>query len=332
MKWGILGTSFISGVLADAIKKNSHSELYAVAGRTERTLNEFADTYKPSTTYSSYDALIADEQVDVVYIALPNHLHHNYVVKAAEAGKAILCEKSLSVDMEKTEQALHAVERNDVFFAEGLMYLCHPLVEQILNRVKSGEIGEIKMINASYVAAISQFVNPSSKGALYNLGCYPISLTHLLLQACYGDELFSDYELAAFGRKGEDGNICESTAIFRFPNKVTVQVHTAEDYGLKHDFKVLGSKGCITLSSNPWLPAAEKNQLLVERYEQDEQYKQQKHEVTVESQGDGFDYQVKKVCEAIQRGAKSLERPSATPKDSHQIMKLLTDWERASAL
>ena len=142
MKWGILGTSFISGVMADAIKGDEQSELYAVAGRTETTLNAFAEQYHPTTTFNSYDALIEDESVDIIYIALPNHVHHEYVIKAAEKGKAILCEKSLSIDMEKTEQALQAVKQAGVFFAEGLMYLNHPLIASLHKELTSGEIGE----------------------------------------------------------------------------------------------------------------------------------------------------------------------------------------------
>ncbi len=130
MKWGILGTSFISGVMAEAIQGDDKSELYAVAGRSEQNLKTFAEQYGIENTFNDYDALIADEQVDIIYIALPNHLHHDFIVKAAEQGKAILCEKSLSVDMEKTELALKAVETHKVFFAEGLMYLHHPLITQ----------------------------------------------------------------------------------------------------------------------------------------------------------------------------------------------------------
>lgn len=94
MKWGILGTSFISGVMADAIKGDAQSELYAVAGRTEKTLNEFAEQYQPTRTFNSYEALIEDESVDIIYIALPNQVHHEYVIKAAQKAKRS-CVKSL---------------------------------------------------------------------------------------------------------------------------------------------------------------------------------------------------------------------------------------------
>lgn len=322
MKWAIIGTSFISGVMAEAIRKDDKSTLYAVAGRTPTTLEEFAKAHKPTVIYNDYDALMLDPEVDIVYIALPNHLHHEFVIKAARAGKAILCEKSLSVDMEKTDQALDAVKEHQVFFAEGLMYQCHPYTAKVLELLASGVIGEIKVIQASYVAAIAQFVNPSSKGALYNLGCYPMSLAYLTaLQSLSRDQLL-DYQLSAVGRKGEDGNICESSATLRFADKINLQIHTAEDYGLKHGFSVLGTIGCITLDSNPWLPS-ERNTLTLEQYETSSKT------ITIDADGDAFYYQVRAIREAVENGYNSLRLPKPTPVLSRDVMQLLTDWEAA---
>ncbi|WP_375749174.1 Gfo/Idh/MocA family protein [Vibrio sp. HN007] len=323
MKWAIIGTSFISDVMAEAIKGDEQSKIYAVSGRSETRLKEFAERHNIAKTFTDYQAMIEDPEVDIVYIALPNHLHHKYIQKAAKAGKAILCEKSLSVDMEKTHQALASVTENNVFFAEGLMYMCHPLIQKALEVLKSGEIGEIKSIQASYIAAISEFVNPDSKGALYNLGCYPMSLAYLILSQTLYDQEVMDFQISGFGRKGKDGNICESSATFRFADKINLQIHTAEDYGLKHGFTVLGSKGSLTFSSNPWLPAA-KNQLEVEIYETE------KKVIEVDADGDAFLYQVRAIREAVQQGAKELEFPKATHKASKEIMQLLTSWEEAS--
>ncbi|MGF1760890.1 Gfo/Idh/MocA family oxidoreductase [Photobacterium sagamiensis] len=324
MNWGILGTSFISGVMADAIVEEGNTRLYSVAGRSEVPLTAFAEKYSIEKTYTDFDALINDDNVDIVYIALPNHLHHDFVVKAANAGKAILCEKSLSIDMEKTDEALEAVAKNNVFFAEGLMYLTHPFASTICEIIREGAIGDIRAINGQYCASIAQFVNPDSKGALYNLGCYPASLMHLVMQQAFGDSVFDNYHIAASGRVGEDGNICESAATIQFTNGISCQLHTAEDYGLHAGFTVLGSKGSLELVSNPWLPEGEKNQLVITEYEQ------QSETVTVPADGNGFLYQVRLIRNALEQGQNFLQRPAATPKDSRQIMKILTDWEAAS--
>ncbi|PMJ97597.1 Gfo/Idh/MocA family oxidoreductase [Vibrio sp. 10N.261.55.A7] len=320
MKWGIVGTSFISGVMAEAIKADEQSELYAVAGRSKTNLNAFAEQYSIEHVYLDYDALLNDDAVDIIYIALPNHLHHDYIIRAAKKGKAILCEKSLSIDMEKTELALQAVKQHQVFFAEGLMYLHHPLITALMAVLESGEIGELRSIHTSYIASIAQFVNPASKGALYNLGCYPISLVYLVAKTMLGEQAFENRSLQAIGRRGEDNNVCESSLLMSFGEQCSASVHTAEDHGLKHQFTILGSKGCITMESNPWLPTQE-NSFSVELYETS------KRKVSVDAEGDAFFYQARQVRKAVEAGQKQLVSPCASWQDSYNIMQLLTEWE-----
>jgi len=203
------------------------------------------------------------------------------------------------------------------------MYLCHPLIEHALEVLRAGTIGDIKHVQASYVADIAQFVNPSSKGALYNLGCYPMSLTYLVLAQFLTPQELMNFEVSAFGTRGEDGNICESSASFCFSGKVNAQLHSAETYGLKHGFTVLGSKGSLTFKTNPWLPN-EQNALDVEIYESS-------HEsINVQADGDAFFYQVRAVRQAFERGETSLASPRATHQLSEGVMKLLTEWERVT--
>lgn len=323
LKWGILGTSFISHVMADAVLTEGNMLLYSVAGRSPEPLNAFADKYQIEHIHTDFAALISDPQVDIIYIALPNHLHHTYAIQAAKAGKAILCEKSLSVDMQKTNEMLDVIGSRKVFFVEGLMYLTHPLVKTITEIISSGEIGKVRSIRGQYCAAISQFVNPQSKGALYNLGCYPASLMHLIMQQQFSDEIFEGVSISAKGRQGDDGNICESTAIFEFSNGVQCHLHTAEDYGLHAGFTVLGSTGSLELISNPWLPEAINNHIRVRQYEKTSRL------VEVNADGNGFLYQARLIKESLENGSTKVARPAATLADSRAIMQLLTSWQEA---
>ncbi|MEH6570601.1 MAG: Gfo/Idh/MocA family oxidoreductase [Halioglobus sp.] len=320
IKWGILGTSFISQVMADAIIAEGQSTLHSVAGRSSGPLQDFARKNNIKNVFSDFDALIEDPGVDVVYIALPNHIHHQYVCKAANAGKAIVCEKSLSVDMGKTDLALTSVAENGVFFLEGLMYLCHPLARTVADLIQSGRIGDVKSIHGDYCAAISEFVNPLSMGVLYNLGCYPVSLMHLVMQSAYGDDVFNNVSVQASGRRGGDGNVCETSAVFRFGSNVQANIHTAEDYGLYSSFSVLGSAGSLELLTNPWLPEATGGQIRITAYEGESEL------IKVPAAGDGFYYQVKLVREKLEQGAVNVQRPAARPSDSRAIMALLSAW------
>ena len=328
LRWGILGTSFISDVMVQAIQKEGRSTVTAVAGRHQERLNAFAEKHKIPTTATDYNTIINHPEVDIVYIALPNHLHHEFAALAAQAGKAILCEKSLSVTTEQASYIARHVKEHNVFFAEGLMYRHHPLVATLLELIKKNDIGDIQSIQGSYIAAIDQFVNPDSMGAIFNLGCYPASLAYLVMQNVHSEQPLSQYQAQAFGRCGADGNICDTSLNMLFGNGCQIQLHTAEDYGLKHNFRILGKKGFIEMTSNPWLPE-EENQISWGLYEQDV------HSVAVSAEGDAFLYQIRNILNALQSGKKALPAPAASLDDSLGIMEWLERWHdlaKANAL
>ena len=319
LRWGILGTSFISDVMVQAIQKEGRSTVTAVTGRNQERLNAFAEKHQIPTTATDYHAIINHPDVDIVYIALPNHLHHEYAAAAAQAGKAILCEKSLSVTTEQAACIAKHVKEHNVFFAEGLMYRHHPVISSLLELLKTGEIGTVQSIQSSYIAAIDQFVNPDSMGAIFNLGCYPASLAYLVMQNAHPEQASDQYQAQAFGRRGADGNICDTSLNMLFGNGCQVQLHTAEDYGLKHHFRILGKKGFIEMTSNPWLPE-EENQISWGIYEQEV------HSVAVSAEGDAFLYQVRNIVDALQNGEKAMPAPAASLDDSVEIMEWLERW------
>jgi len=325
LNWGILGTSFISGTLADAIAKDPGSRFGAVGGRSPAALAAFQQQYGVEQAFTSYDEVIGSSAVDVVYIALPNHLHHEYVIKAAQAGKHVLCEKSLSVDMARTESALAAVERSGIFFMEGLMYLAHPLAARLVELIQSGVIGAVRSVSGQYCAPIQHLANPDSRGAIYNLGCYPASLLHLVMQTACGPEVFESYHYHALGTISEpDGNVAETALHLRFANGMIGHLHCADTHGLHAEFSVVGERGSIRLGSNPWLPTASGNLIYVTPYEGERQ------RISVEAEDDAFYYQVRLVRACIERGEREAPRPAPRPRDSHEIMLLLTRWEDAT--
>ena len=318
LKWGVLGTSFISTEMVNAIAKEGRSTVIAVAGRHQQRLADFAKQHNIEKQYTDYDALINDSDVDIIYIALPNHLHHIYVEKAAKAGKAILCEKSLTVTKQQTELVQKALAEHPVFFAEGLMYLHHPVINKLLDLLKQGVIGDIKQINASYCAAISQFVNPQGGGAIYNLGCYPASIAYRCIEAV-SSVAADKFDINAVGRLGTDGNVCETSASLKFDDNVQVQLHCAEDYGMRSSLQILGDKGYLTFDTNPWLPQTSN----VIRYAL---YEQQETSVEVKADGDAFYYQVQHIIDAVNAKQSELTQPCANLTDSVNIMDWLVQW------
>ena len=317
-KWGILGTSFISEVMANAITQNNDGSIVAVAGRSQAPLRQLAEKHCVPHVYLDYQSVIDNPEVDIVYIALPNHLHVEWVIKAANAGKAVLCEKSLSIDVASANRAIGVVRESNVFFAEGLMYLHHPLIAKLHEVIKQSTLGKLKSIQGSYCAAISAFTNPAGKGVLFNLGCYPMSLAISALSAAGVDT--SNIELLnAIGRKGDDDNIVETTGVFSSAQGHNITLHCAEDYGLRASFALLFEQGFIEFETNPWLPT-HNNVINVSVYEQTPQ------RIEVGALGDGFDYQVEHVHQALNTSSYEFAAPLPTYEHSLSVMKQLEDW------
>ncbi|MFK7805574.1 MAG: Gfo/Idh/MocA family protein [Anaerolineae bacterium] len=323
LRWGILGTSFISDTMAAAINADAGSTSQAVAGRRQEAIADFAEKFSVKNQYDSYKALIHDPDVDIVYIGLPNHLHHTCVIGAAAARKHILCEKSLSTDMQKTQQIVEAVSNSQLFFIEGLMYLHHPFIQKLVELLQSNVLGEIKTVSGQYCADIAQFVNPDGGGALYNLGCYPISLLHLVIQTAFGESIWSDFELSGMGNiSKKDGNIYDASLNLGLPNGITARIHTAETYGMLADFIIVGDKGSLRFDTNPWLPE-KSNSITFTPFDREPE------QIKVPAEGDAFFYQVKSIREALEQRKTELARPAPRLQDSVEIMQILTRWQAA---
>ena len=126
LKWGIIGTGMIANNFARNLKTTDKATLLAVASRSIDKAKEFAGKYEIPKTYGTYEELLKDKEIDAIYIALPNHLHAEWTIKCAEAGKHILCEKPITVNVGELEKLLDVVKKCDVFFMEAFMYRCHP--------------------------------------------------------------------------------------------------------------------------------------------------------------------------------------------------------------
>ncbi len=324
LRWAIVGTSFISDTMAEALAASPGSVATVVVGRDAQRLEAFRDRHGIPRAVTSLEEAIAAPDVDVVYVGTPNHVHHEATILAAAAGKAVLSEKSLTVSMDQAHALLASV-RGTVFFVEGLMYLAHPVIARFVDVLRDGRLGRLKAVHASYAANIAHLVNPDGRGAIYNLGCYPASLVQLVVDAMGGDGSFARSELAALGEVSEiDGNICEAAATVRFADGVLATIHTAETYGNTSRFEVQGTNGTLTFLTNPWLPGHGDNSFVWRPFEGDPQT------IVDTDPLDAFEHQVRMVEANIAAGRLEAERPSPRLDDSLQLMRFLTEWEAAA--
>jgi predicted dehydrogenase len=188
IRWGLLSTARINDALIGPIGDAARSELAAVASRDLDKARAYAAGKGIPTAYGSYEALLADPTLDAVYISLPNALHCEWAVKAAEAGKHILCEKPLAVTLEQFEQMAEAAARNGVILFEAFMYLHHPQTRRALEIIGSGELGDLQTVQSWFHFYLppenAQNIRLNaglSGGSLWDVGVYPNSLAITML-------------------------------------------------------------------------------------------------------------------------------------------------------
>lgn len=322
LRWGILGTSFISHTVTDAIVNSAGSSAHAVFGRDPSRLAAFAGKFSISKRYTKIDDLLNDNEVDVVYVGLPNHLHHDAVVAAAKRGKAILSEKSLCTNMEDAFSMTKACRDEKVFFLEGLMYLCHPFMDKVADIIRSGELGQLRSFNGHYAANIWKKANPLGLGTIYNLGCYPASLVQFIVETALGRDAFVQRRIQASGnRSSENNTIQDASLVIRFTNGVLANIFSTDSYGNDFGFTVMGDKAVMRFTTNPWLPKAGDNIIEIKPYGGEAR------QVIVNGEFDAFGYQVRKVEEYIKNRCLEAARPSLSLEQSVDLMGLLTEWE-----
>jgi dihydrodiol dehydrogenase / D-xylose 1-dehydrogenase (NADP) len=327
LRWGILGTSFISNTVVEAIQKSSKSSVQAVFGRSPDKLAKFADKYSISSRHTSIESLLDDAEVDVIYVGLPSHLHHDAVLASLKRGKPCLSEKSLATTLEDAIAMADAHKKSNTFFLEGLMYLSHPLMQKTADIVRSGELGQIRSFSGHYAADIWSKANPLGKGTIYNLGCYPVSLVHFMMETAFGSEAFKTRAtVQGSGNRSETtGVIEEANLSVRFENGTLATILSTDRYGSGFGFTALGDKGVLRFKTNPWLPKAGESIIEIQPYGQDAR------QIVVTSPHDAFEWQVKTVEDCLASGKLEAERPSPNITQSVEIMGLLTEWENSIA-
>ena len=187
INWGVLGTAGIAkGQTIPGMLLAENCTLYAIAGRSMEKAEQFKAQFGFEKAYDSYEALLADPAVEAVYIPLPNHLHYEWVIKAAKAGKHILCEKPLAPTAAQAAEMQAAAKENGVLLMEAFAYLHSPLIAALKKELDSGVIGEVRYLENAFVTSDYDISNIRMRketlgGSLYDLGCYCISQSIWLL-------------------------------------------------------------------------------------------------------------------------------------------------------
>lgn len=187
IKWGIIGCGNIAHKFASDLQLVNDAELVAVASRDKAKAKEFQLKHQAAKSYGSYDQLIADKDIDIVYIATPHFSHAKWSIKAMENGKHVLCEKPLAINKKETAAIIQASKKNKKFFMEALWTRFNPSFVAIKKMIADGIIGEIKYIHADFSFKTDKPLNSRvldlklGGGAILDIGIYPAFLAYSLL-------------------------------------------------------------------------------------------------------------------------------------------------------
>lgn len=311
IKWGILGTKWISAVMVDAIQKSTTSEVIAVGSRDVTRAMEFAQKHQIKKYYNNNE-LLTDPEIDAIYIGLPNHLHKEWIIRCAQAGKHILCEKPFVLNMQEAQEAFDAVKKHHVFCMEALMYRCHPFIVRLEELMDAKKIGDIQSITATYNVNIAAEENHTAGGAIRSLGCYPASLVRLLLK----EEPQHILGMGKVDDKKKSDNV--SVAICRFKNDVIATITTSDTIDWWWQFTIFGTKGIIDVETNPWLPS-ESNRLVIKIGDQTEI-------VEVNAEKSLYSYQIDYVGHQIIEKINEPKNPGVTWEHTLGNVAFLENW------
>ena len=202
--WGILGTGNIAGQFVTSLSHATRGRVVAVGSRCAETADRFAQAHGIESAYGSYEQLIRDPAVEVVYNALPNSEHHRWAMASLAAGKHVLCEKPMAVSLSEAEAMFDEAARRGLVLVEAFMYRCHPLVAVVTNLINEGRIGKVQLVRTSFCFSTKRlqdnvrFRADLAGGSLMDVGCYCIDFARLIV----GSEPIRVY---AAGRLHESG-------------------------------------------------------------------------------------------------------------------------------
>ena len=250
LRWGVLGTAGISATVVPAIARSEYGRVVAIASRSLERARDQASRFGVPTSYGSYEELLADPDIDVVYVPLPNFLHRQWVLAAIAAGKHVLCEKPLAITADEALEMVDAAEVAGVVLAEAFMYGHHPRYDRLHEVVRSGEIGQIRSITGTFTFDASDepgatiFAGHPGSGAVYDSGCYVMHAARTML----GTEPLAVTAHAQVSADFADIDM-QTCALVEFPDGVSLLLQCGMWSADEDSLRITGSRGRIEMPS-----------------------------------------------------------------------------------
>ncbi|MEO8953900.1 MAG: Gfo/Idh/MocA family protein [Ktedonobacteraceae bacterium] len=326
LNWGIIGTGTIAHVFAGGIAESNTGTLLAVGSRTQDAADSFGETWHVPRRYGSYAELLMDKDVQAVYISTPHPLHAEWAIKAAEAGKHILCEKPLALNYAQAVTMIEAARRNDVFLMEAFMYRCHPQTAKLVELIRSGIIGRVCVIQATF--SFQGGDDPNGRllnnalggGGILDVGCYCASVARLVAGAANGQDFSDPVRVVGAGHVGETLVDEYAVAALSFPGDIIAELFTGVRVNGGSTLHIYGAKGSIFVPS-PFTPRSGESLSIVVKKDDEEEAR----EIFVTNTTDLYTLEADTVAQYIA----ARQAPAMSWEDSLGNMRTLDQWRAA---
>lgn len=245
VRWGLVSTANINRKVIPAIRESERGVLSAVASRDLSKASAYAGEWQIPSAFGSYEAMLASDEVDAVYISLPNHLHAEWTIKALEAGKHVLCEKPFALTLEDVDRMIETAERTGLVLAEAFMYRHHPQSRLVGQMLADGRLGEVLRVSAVFnfsgMDKDNVRLNPDwGGGSLWDVGVYPISLAQYVMGGppkwVFGDQWL-----------GENGVDMGFVGQMRYPGRQMAQIACSFYTPYHTRAEITGTGGTLTM-------------------------------------------------------------------------------------
>ncbi|WIY54013.1 aldo/keto reductase [Devosia sp. YIM 151766] len=251
IRWGIIGPGSIAKAFRGGLEGSEHGVLAAIATRNPDRPG-LSEDFPGIRIVKGYEALLADQDIDAVYIAVPHTGHAEWAIKAARAGKHALVEKPLALSAHEADAVFHTHRQAGTFAGEAFMYRLHPQTAKIIELVRSGVIGDVRMIQSSFGFSMGKFqpqhrlfASELAGGGIMDVGCYPVSMVRLLAGAATGRPFADPVRVAGTAHLNAEGTDDWAAAMLTFENGIVAQVSCAVMANLDNVLRIHGADGRI---------------------------------------------------------------------------------------
>ncbi|MDR6904092.1 aldo/keto reductase [Rhizobium miluonense] len=333
IRWGIIGPGRIAQTFADGIAHSRSGKLVAIASRNPDKPG-LGDGFPGARIVNGYEALLADKEIDAVYIATPHTGHAEWAIKAIRAGKHVLVEKPIALSAFDAEAIYYEAKKAGVFAGEAFMYRVHPQTAKLIELVKSGVIGDLRIIRTSFGFNMGKvnpehrlFANDMAGGGILDVGGYPVSMARLIAGAVDGKPFLDPEKVSGVGHLGQTGVDEWASAVLKFPNNVIAEVSCSIMANQDNTLRIIGSDGRIEVKDF-WFASGHKGG--VGKIEVIKGGETQTIEVKEERWL--YSFEVDAAGDAIRVGQKEFAYPGISWADSIGNLKVLDQWRASIGL